>query len=791
MVMTDKPTYEKLEDRIIELSLAVSGNINSGDKAPGIQKQYVEFFDRSPIGIFRTASDGRALYANSAMARILGFKSPAEVLLHYRQVGKQLYVKEKRRDQFLQLLREKGSVENFEYEGRTWDGRIIWLSMNAHISERGKDGSFIIDGFATDMTGRKRVEEALVKSEAHLRTLLRTIPDLVWLKDPQGVYLACNSRFESFFGAKEMDIIGKTDYDFVDRELADFFRENDKRAMERGKPSKNEEDVVFSEDGHHETLETIKTPMYSSDGELIGVLGIGRDITERKRSEQEREVLMAAIEQAGEMITLTDLNGIIQYANSAFERMTGYRREEVIGRSPRLLDSHRPGEAFFQRSWESVSSGHPWLNRTVHKRKDGTLITVDACISPIRNSAGKIVSYVSVTRDVTERLRLEEQIQQSQKMESVGRLAGGVAHDYNNMLNVILGSAELAMQKLSPDDPTQSFLRTIFDAANRSAAITRQLLAFARKQTISPKVLDLNETIEGMLKMIRRLIGEHIDLMWIPKAMIWRVKMDPSQIDQMLVNLCVNARDAISEVGRIIIETEKVALDDAYCAGHAGAVPGEYVRLTVSDDGCGMERDVLDHIFEPFFTTKAAGLGSGLGLATIYGIVKQNNGFIKAESQAGKGTTIGVYLPRHEGHTDVAVSRSAEKPPRSRGETILVVEDEPMTLEVTLVMLESLGYEVIATASPNEAIDLIKQHDGKIDLLLTDVVMPQMNGRELFEQVKALLSGVKTLFMSGYTANVIAHQGVLEEGIDFIEKPFSMNDLAAKVRMVLDNPDVR
>ena len=783
--MSEKPTYEKLENRIIELQRAVADNKSNPYTASDIQIQYGHLFDRSPIGIFRTTSEGQALYANSTMARILGFNSSEEALLYYRQLGRQLYLKNERRDQFLRRLREKGWVENFEYEALTVDGRIVWLSMNAYVSERGEDGSFIIDGFATDMTGRKKVEEALIKSETHLRTLLRTIPDLIWLKDPGGVYLACNSRFESFFGASEKEIIGKTDHDFVDRELADFFRENDKRAMDRGEPSKNEEDVVFAIDGHLETLETIKTPMYNNDGVLIGVLGIGRDITERKRSEQEREVLMAAIEQAGEMITITDRNGIIRYANSAFEHMTGYRRGEVIGRSPGLLDSDRPGEAFFQRSWETVSSGRRWTSRAVHKCKDGTYITVDASISPIRNSSGEIVNYVSVMRDVSDRLRLEDQIQQSQKMESVGRLAGGVAHDFNNMLNVILGHTELAMYKLSPDDAMQSVLRTIHDAGKRSAAITRQLLAFARKQTISPKILDLNETIEGMLKMIRRLIGEHIDLIWIPRAKIWKINMDPSQIDQMLMNLCVNARDAVSDVGKIIIETEKVTVDEAYCADHAGSVPGEYVLLSVRDDGCGMDRSVLDHIFEPFFTTKAAGEGSGLGLATTYGIVKQNNGFINAESEPGKGTTVEVYLPRHEGLAEVEDSRSAAEPPRGRGETILLVEDEAITMEVTLVMLESLGYQVLAASSPNEAIKLFKQHDGNIDLLVTDVVMPQMNGRELSDELKALMPGIKTLFMSGYTANVIAHQGVLEEGLNFLEKPYSMLDLAIKIRMAL------
>jgi two-component system cell cycle sensor histidine kinase/response regulator CckA len=786
-MMVEKPTYEKLEMRIIELQRADSDQRINENTLPERQKRYRDLFERSPIGIFRTTSDGQSLYVNSAMMRILGFKTPEEVNQYYKQIGAQVYVQSERRNQFLQLLREKGYVENFEYEARTFDGRTIWLSMNAHISESGKDGSFIIDGFATDITERKQAEEALRISEGHLRTLLDTIPDLVWLKDSQGVYLGCNPRFESFFGAKEKDIIGKNDYDFVDKELADFFREHDKRAMDRGKPNKNEEEVVFAVDGHREILETIKTPMVSADGKLMGVLGIGRDITERKLAEQDRERLIAAIEQAGEMITLTDSNGIIQYVNPAFERMTGYRKEEVIGQSPRLFDSDKPEDVAFQKKWETVSKGSSWTGRTVYKRKDGTCFTVDASVSPIRNVSGEIVGYVSVKRDVTERLRLEAQVQQSQKMESVGRLAGGVAHDYNNMLNVILGNAELAMGKLSPDDPVQSYLRAVFDAGKRSSAITKQLLAFARKQTISPKIIDLNKTVERMLKMIHRLIGEHIDLVWIPKDNLWHVKMDPSQIDQILVNLCVNARDAISDVGKVIIETENVTFDENYCADHAGFIPGAFVLLSVSDDGSGMDREVLDHIFEPFFTTKAVGQGSGLGLATTYGIVKQNNGFINVYSEPGSGTTIKVYLPHHEGSVKVTGLKDTSEPPLSHGETILLVEDEAVMMEVARVMLESLDYKVLAAASPNEAIDLSKQYGGKIDLLFTDVVMPQMNGRELADQLKTLRPAVKILFMSGYTANVIAHQGVLEEGINFIQKPFSMYDLAAEIRMALDS----
>lgn len=785
--MAEKPINEKNESRTNDLKRSESDQVNHEKAVSDIEKQHKDLFERAPIGIFRTHSDGQSLYVNAAMTRIMGFASHEEMNQYYNNIGTQVYVHPERREQLLQILREKEYIENFEYEARTGTGKIIWLSLNAHISEYFKDGTFIVEGFATDVSERKKAEEHFRKSEAHLRSLLYTIPDLVWLKDSQGAYLACNPRFENFVGAKQEEIIGKTDYDFVDIELADFFREHDKRAIESGKPCKNEETLTFASDGHRETIETIKTPMFSAEGELIGVLGIGRDITERRWAEQEREILIAAIEQTGEMITLTDSNAVIQYVNIAFERVTGYSREEAIGQTLQLLESDMPEEAYFQKAWARLKDDGTYSGRDVNRRKDGTHFTVDTIISPIRSDSDEIVGYVSVKRDVTENLSMEAQVRQSQKMESVGRLAGGVAHDFNNMLSVILGNAELAMLKLSPNDPLQSQLLSIADAANRSSAITRQLLAFARKQAINPKILDLNDTVEGLLKMTRRLIGENIDLIWIPKANLWNVKMDPSQIDQILMNLCINARDAISNVGKIVIETENVTFDEEYCADHAGSSPGAYTQLSVSDDGSGMDREILSQIFEPFFTTKVAGKGSGLGLATAYGIVKQNNGFINAYSEPGKGTTIKVYLPRHEG-ADVDIdSKSTLEVPLSRGETVLLVEDEVVMMDVVKQMLENLGYKVLAETSPIKAINFSKQNASKIDLLITDVIMPEMNGRELADQIKNFLPTIKILFMSGYTSNLITQQGDLEEGMILLQKPFSRHDLAVKIRMALDH----
>jgi two-component system sensor histidine kinase EvgS len=384
-----------------------------------------------------------------------------------------------------------------------------------------------------------------------------------------------------------------------------------------------------------------------------------------------------------------------------------------------------------------------------------------------------------------EKQKLQAELVQSQKMESVGRLAGGVAHDYNNMLNVIIGFADLALEDTPPEDPRRGDLEEILHAARRSADITRQLLAFARRQTIQPVVLDLNSSVESMLKMLRRLIGEAVDLGWHPGPGLWPVFMDPSQLGQVLANLCVNARDAIADVGKITLETGNAALDDAYCADHPGFVPGEYVLLAVSDNGQGMDRETLANAFEPFFTTKQPGEGTGLGLATIYGIVKQNGGFINVYSEPGRGTTFRIYLPRHAGEGAVAVPAEAGAMAPAEGETVMVVEDETAIGHLARTLLEKLGYTVLSADTPRGALETAGRHRGRIDLVITDVVMPEMNGRDLADRIRQIHPEVRMLYMSGYTANVIAHHGILDPGVFFIQKPFTNRELADRVRETL------
>jgi PAS domain S-box-containing protein len=525
------------------------------------------------------------------------------------------------------------------------------------------------------------------------------------------------------------------------------------------------------------------------------VLSIATDITERKRAEaalRESEERFKSLHNASFGGIAIHDQGIILECNQGLVDLTGYSAAELTGGMNGLL---LIAEASRSDVLSKIQSGYEKPYEAMGLRKNGEEY-------PIRlegrniNYKGRAVRTVEF-RDMTEQKRAEAekqmlaaQLQQAQKMESVGRLAGGVAHDFNNMLGVILGRAEMAMGQADPEHPLFAALQEIRKAAERSADLTRQLLTFARKQTIAPRVIDLNEAVVGMLKMLRRLIGEDIDLAWLPGANLGPVKVDPAQIDQILANLCVNARDAIGGVGKITIETGTAVFNAAYCADHAGFVPGEYVLLAVSDNGCGMDAETLGHLFEPFFTTKEQGKGTGLGLASVYGAVKQNNGFINVISEPGQGTTFRIYLPQDQARMPVKVDAEAEKLVERGHETILLVEDEPAILEMTTMMLTGFGYMVVVAANPGEAICLAQEHKGRIDLLMTDVVMPEMNGRDLARSLLSLYPELKRLFMSGYTADVIAHHGVLDSGVHFIQKPFSMSELAAKVRETLDSESI-
>jgi PAS domain S-box-containing protein len=640
----------------------------------------------------------------------------------------------------------------------------------------------------------------LKESEEKYRTLIQKIQAAVVVYKSDTQISTWNHTAEELLGLTEDQLLGKTalDPDWH------FFRENGtvmpveeypvnqvlvKRQALRNlivgvhRPNKGKDDVVW--------VLVNADPVIGKDQYIAQVIVTFIDITERKRMEralEESEVKTRSIlDNIGIGVALISPEMEILELN---HRMREWFPGIDPGQRPvcyrAFNDPPREAICDYCPTCKTLQDGlvHEATTQTPQAggRRNYRIVS-----SPILNASGEVTAAIEMVEDITETLSLESQLQQAQKLESIGRLAGGVAHDFNNMLGVILGHTELAMGEVDPTQTLFAALQEIRKAAEHSADLTRQLLAFARKQTVAPRVLDLNETVEGMQRMLRRLIGEDIDLAWLPGKNLWPVKVDPSQIDQILANLCVNARDAIAGVGKVSIEMGNATFDEAYCDDHPGFIPGDFVMLAVSDDGHGMDKDTLDKIFEPFFTTKGIGRGTGLGLATVYGTVKQNNGFINVYSEPGHGTTFKIYLPRHAAKTEQMRKESPAAPVAQGHETILLVEDELAILNMTRQMLERFGYRVLSASTPSEAIRVAKEHAGEIHLLIADVVMPEMNGRDLAENLISLYPGLRRLFMSGYTANVIAHHGVLDEGIHFIQKPFSMQALAAKVREVLDS----
>jgi len=653
------------------------------------------------------------------------------------------------------------------------------------------------DELIDEVESHRQTSEALRESEEKLQALFSAMTEMVVLHelvfDENGMpcnyrILDCNQAFCRITGIKKETAVGKTATQFYKTETPPYLDVYAKVALS------SEPTEFFTEYAPLEKhfLVSVVSPRKHFFATITS------DITEVKQAEEALRKQLnfseSLIETAQTIILMLDPQGRIVRFNPYMEELVGYDLDEVKGKDwfetfikPENGNSVK---SVFKKAIDDIQTRGN-VNPII--AKDGRTILVEWHDKTLKDRDGRTEGILAIGYDITERKRaeaekekLQTQLSQAHKMESVGRLAGGVAHDFNNMLGVILGHVEFALEKAEQGHELHADLKEIQTAATRSAAITKQLLAFARKQTISPKQIDLNDTVETMLNMLRRLIGEDIDLVWKPFAYLWPVKMDPSQIDQILANLCVNARDAISGVGKLTIETGRKTFDEAYCKEHPGFIPGDFVLLAVSDNGCGMDKDTLDNLFEPFFTTKEVGKGTGLGLATIYGIVKQNNGFINVYSEPGQGTTFKIYLPRLVADEDMDKAVPEKKAAAGGTETILLVEDEPAILRMTRMMLERKGYSVLPAATPGEAIDLAKTHADKIHLLMSDVVMPEMNGRDLAGQITALYPGIRLLFMSGYTADVIAHQGILDEGVAFIQKPFSMADMTVKVREILD-----
>jgi PAS domain S-box-containing protein len=760
--------------------------------------------DTSPIRIFWKDRDSIIRGCNKQFALDSGFTDPRELVGKsdydmgwWQQAG--LY-----RSDDVQVMESGVPKLLIEEPQTTPDGRTIWLLSSKTPLRDASGGVCGVLGAYMDITNYRNAVEALRVSEEKFRTMVETTSDFMWEVDRDGIYTYASPQCETVLGYAPEEVVGTRRCDLMPPEEAERVFPILRDALAAARPIVALENTHLHKNGRRAVLETNGAPIFDHKGNPSGYLGIDRDITVRKGAQEavtRSYALLKAVIESPTNVVIFALDREYRYIafnenhHRTMKRIWGV--DIALGRCmleyiTNPADRERAAANFDRAlSGESFTISEEYGDAVLERRY------YEDIYNPISDESGTIIGLTVFLTDITERRRaeldrgqLQTQLSQIQKLDSIGRLAGGVAHDFNNMLSVILGCAELAMDKVSQEHPVCPNLLEIQKAATRSADLTRQLLAFARRQPVSRKVLNLNELVEAMLKMLRRVIGEDIELAWLPSARMWPVSMDPSQIDQILANLCVNARDAIAGVGRLTIETRTATVDEAYCVRHPESVPGDYVVLAVTDSGCGMDDETLGKLFEPFFTTKKMGAGTGLGLATVYGIVKQNNGFLNVDSEPGRGTTFTIYLPRHLAAWPERAPEAGRPTAHARGqESVLLVEDEAAILDLERVMLESLGYRVLTASNPGEAMRAASEHAGEIQLLITDVVMPAMNGRELAKRVVSLCPEVKLLFVSGYTGDVIAHQGVVDAGIQFIQKPFSVSEFASKVRDVLDGKE--
>ncbi len=643
--------------------------------------------------------------------------------------------------------------------------------------------------------GQRHAQEVLAKNEAKYRQIVETADEGIWMGDAQHRTSYINPRSAKILGHTFEQMKGRDIESFV---FAEDIPEHRQRMAERRKGHSERYEIRFRRpDGSPVWCLVSPRATFDDKGQFAGSFAMVSDISERKQA----ETSLRASEEHYRSLFEHMLNGVASCqmlfdngqpqdfiylaVNQAFASLTGLK--DVVGKKvTEVIPGIRESDPkLFEVYGRVATTGVPERIETYVAG-----LKMWFWISVFSHRKDHFVAVFDVVDDLKraeeERERLQAQLLQAQKMESVGRLAGGIAHDFNNMLSVINGHAELALEQIPESDPVHDDLWEILSAGRRSATLTRQLLAFARQQTVQPRVIDLNQVVSGMLKMLARLIGEDIELAWSPDPGLWKVHVDPAQIDQVLANLAVNARDAIAGVGKVVLATANAVVDEDECSIE-GSLPGRYVRLSVTDTGCGMDKQTMARIFEPFFTTKKVGEGTGLGLATVYGAVKQNDGFVNVHSEPGKGTTFNIYLPRSESVlTTTAEMESMSEIPQG-AETVLLVEDEENVLRMVRGLLSSAGYGVLAANSPQEAIQVAQGFHGTIDLLVTDLIMPGMNGRELARQLKVGRPSLKCLYMSGYPADVIAHHGMIDAGVHLIQKPFSLKLLAKTVREAIDS----
>ena len=767
ILLSSTPLHENnFSDGVIFTALDITGRKQAENALQQSMEELKLHMEQTPLAVVRWDMDFKVVEWNRAAEQIFGFSRGEAIGKHGSFI-----VPENQKGQveqaWNQLMANRGGVRNAN-ENITKDGQIIvceWYNVPL-VDDSGK--VFGVASQVMDVTEHQISEQKI----EWLSRFPEENPNPVLRIHESGTIIYANKSADVLLHAWERRVREK---------LPDDLQKIVQKAITFGilKIEKAVADKTF----------LLGFAPVVSEG-YVNIYA--QDITDRKRAEEERERLMQAIEQSAEIVIITDLNANIQYVNPTFTKVTGYTREEVIGINPRILKSgeHPPG--FYRKMWGMLSEGKPWSGTLVNKRKDGTVYSEDATISPVCGPTGEVSNYVAVKRDISRELELEGQLRQAQKMEAVGQMAGGIAHDFNNLLQVIGGYAELSLMEMDEDSRCGQALLEIQEASTRGKTLVSQLLAFSRRQVIRPVDLNLNDVIKRLVQMIRGLIGEHIELDFIAGHNLATIHADHGLMEQVMMNLCVNARDAMPDGGKIVIETENVLIDGEYARTHTWASVGRYVLLCVTDNGCGMDQRTQEHIFEPFFTTKEVGKGTGLGLSTVFGIIKQHGGHVNTYSELGKGTIFKIYLPTVE-RKATQVSRKAPGPVSGGTETLLVAEDDQTVLKLAEHLLTEAGYTVLTARDGVEAVRVFEKHMDEIDGIMLDVVMPQLGGKQAMERIFELRPDVPHLFASGYSENAVHTNFIQKHGLHLISKPYQAETLLRKIREIFDDesPDVQ
>ncbi len=759
----------------------------AGDGLQETELLYRTLFNQSPDGILVIDTEGKFIEFNEVAHRQLGYTREEFRELRISDIDPFQTPEEVQAS--IQKVRETGSAE-FEVRHKTKEGEIRDVQVSTQLIT--VSGRSVFYTIWRDITQHKRADRKLMELNANLQALINAIPDLVVFKDVRGRYIAVNRAAEAFTGLTRDELIGKTNAEVFSPEAAARYSGSDEEALRSLKPVKSEEQTV-NKNGEKLFLDTVKAPIYDERGNLTGLVAVSRDITERRQMEEalreSEKFIRSILESVDEEFIVIDREYKIVSANKAFLQQVRMPLEKVIGRHCYEISHqiHRPChetglDCSVKRTFDT---GEPSAALHVHQDDENNPSYVEVKSYPLKDGWGNTVSAIEIINNVTEKKKLEEQLRHAQKMEAVGQLAGGIAHDFNNILTAIIGYGSLMKMKMDEGDPMRFNLQQILDTSERAASLTRGLLTFSRKQAISLRPVSLNVSIKNVEKLLRRLIGEDIDLKVDLSQEDQIILADSGQIEQILMNLATNARDAMPTGGSLTVSTGQIVFDQEFIRMHGEGKVGMYALIAVKDTGSGMDEKTKERIFEPFFTTKDTGKSTGLGLSIVYGIVKRHNGYIICDSEPGRGTTFKIYLPMIK--SEIAKAEAAAPLALSGGaETILIAEDDASVRALMKEMLVRFGYSVIEAIDGEDAITRFMENRDRIRLLILDVIMPIKNGKEVFEEIRKIRPDVKVIFASGYMADILHKKGIPEKNQNFIAKPLTPTELLKKVRETLD-----